>query len=893
MKTDTLRKAISIALLAAIASTTGLATAQEAATSTAKPDRNSAIGSRIKSDFDLPAGELSAALNAFRIQSGVELVFRPEQVTGKQARAVHGRMDWSDALGRLLQGTGLEYRQVDGGAVVIKSPVVGAAPVDSSARTDPDTATSQTAPATTDIAPITVTGTRIRGGVTPSPVITISAENVREEGFTDLGEVIRNVPQNFAGGQNPEIPSANLLGAGLANQNLTGGSGLNLRGLGPDASLTLLNGRRMAYDGFSQAIDISAIPVEALERIEIVADGASAIYGSDAVGGIVDVILKREFEGAAVGARYGTATDGGLTTREYTATAGTSWATGGLIATYKDESVGPVYADERSYTRHLAGPRTIFPGNDLHSGLFSVHQAVGDAVEFRLDALRAKRRQRNDFLLSAAAQYYRLMPETTTTWFSPTVEILLPHDWMLTIGGAWGRNESVSHQSLILLSTGTSTLLYNDCYCNAARSYDIGAEGPLFRLPGGDARLAVGAGRRTTEFEVDNYLPEVNGLPSYQGAESSRFAYTEISLPLVGPESDLGGVNRLVLTAAARSEDYDSFGRVTTPQFGVIYGPSADFSLKGTLGRSFKAPTLYQNYYYVTALLYPAAALGGAEYPADATAIYVVGGDRELSPERARTWSASLAFHPETLPNLEAELTWFHIDYTDRVVQPFANAAQGLSNAIYAPFVDYSPTIESQMEIITSADGFLNYAGAAYDPDNVVAILRGRYVNVSHQRIEGIDLSGSHRFDVASGKLTLRGSVSWLDSAQQLSPGQGSSQLAGTLHNPARVNGRFGLVWNRDGFTISTFANYTGGVKDTVNDEKGASFSTFDATLRYAIDEDGGAWPGLEFAFSAQNLLDRKPPLHTPPPYVYALPYDPTNYSAVGRFLALSMSMRW
>src|SRR3546814_19176612 len=91
----------------------------------------------------------------------------------------------------------------------------------------------------------------------------------------------------------------------------------------------------MAYGGIAQAIDISAIPVEAVDRIDIVADGASAIYGSDAVGGVANVVLKRDFDGFALGARYGTATDGGLATREYTATAGHVWSSGGLIATYK------------------------------------------------------------------------------------------------------------------------------------------------------------------------------------------------------------------------------------------------------------------------------------------------------------------------------------------------------------------------------------------------------------------------------------------------------------------------------------------------------------------------------------------------------------------------------
>src|SRR6185437_10401442 len=152
---------------------------------------------------------------------------------------------------------------------------------DAPAKTHPKKpAGTSTAPAATDLQAVTVTGTRIRGGSTPSPVITIGSEQIQQEGFADLGEVIRSVPQNFNGGQNPGVIGA---ASGIGNQDLTGGSSLNLRGLGADASLTLLNGRRLAYDGFSQGMDISAIPVEAVERLEIVPDGASAIYGSDAV----------------------------------------------------------------------------------------------------------------------------------------------------------------------------------------------------------------------------------------------------------------------------------------------------------------------------------------------------------------------------------------------------------------------------------------------------------------------------------------------------------------------------------------------------------------------------------------------------------------------------------
>src|SRR5699024_7593930 len=109
-----------------------------------------------------------------------------------------------------------------------------------------------------------------------------------------------------------------------------------------------------------------------------------------------------------------------------------------------------------------------------------------------------------------------------------------------------------------------------------------------------------------------------------------------------GPEQAVSGVRRLTLTGAVRSEDYNSFGGVTTPKLGVIYSPGTDFTLKASWGKSFKVPTLTQQYLTRTAYLFPAATLGGTGYAPDATAIYLTGGNPVLNPERARTWSASL-----------------------------------------------------------------------------------------------------------------------------------------------------------------------------------------------------------------------------------------------------------
>ncbi|MFC5582777.1 TonB-dependent receptor plug domain-containing protein [Rhodanobacter terrae] len=782
--------------------------------------------------------------------------------------AAPGASEWAVAQNATTDTT------TEGRAPVTKAP----------AKTPPKKSTDKpAAPAVSELSTVTVTGTRIRGGTTPSPVITIGSEQIQQEGFADLGEVIRSVPQNFSGGQNPGI-AAGATGGGQGNQNITGGSGLNLRGLGQDASLTLLNGRRMSYGGFTQMVDISAIPVEAVDRIEIVADGASAIYGSDAVGGVGNVILRRDFDGVTVGARYGSATDGGLTTREYTATGGTTWSTGGLIATWKQSDNDPIYASQRGYAKNMYAPSTLYQAGELRSGLLSAHQALGDIGEFRLDTFRTEREIATD--LAYATNYEHNAPKTVTSLIAPSLDLFLPGDWTASIGGTWGRENTDVHYAVVTPTTGMSRLSRTG-YRNRSRAYEIGAEGPLFSLAGGDARLAVGAGYRSNAFLYRNLI---SGYTQVDGEVGSRFGYAELNLPLIGPEQGVFGVQRLALTGAFRAEHYDSFGGVTTPKLGLIYSPNADFTVKTSWGKSFKVPTLLQQYLTRDAYLFPAAALGGTGYARGATVLYLTGGNPDLHPERARTRSASLAFHPEALDGLEAELTWFDVGYTDRVVQPLV-PAQALSNPAFASFIRVAPSAAELAELLRTFR-FTNATGAAYDPAKVVAIAPNLFMNTSRQRAKGLDASGSYRFDLAAGRLTVRGSTSWLHSTQQLSSAQPAYDLAGTLFYPARLNSRIGAVWQQGGFTASLFGNHKSGVTDTARGRKGASFTTFDATLRYDTGARKDAWSDLALELSMQNALDRAPPLYAVTSRTYA-PFDSTNYSAIGRYLSLSVSEHW
>jgi iron complex outermembrane receptor protein len=149
---------------------------------------------------------------------------------------------------------------------------------------------------------IEVTGSNIKrvDAETASPIQILKREDIEKSGATSISEVIRSLPVD----NNGSISDA--FGSGFA----AGASGVSLRGLTVSSTLVLLNGRRMAPygladDGQRSFVDLNSIPLDAVDRIEILKDGASAVYGSDAIAGVINVILRKDFQGAMVNASTG------------------------------------------------------------------------------------------------------------------------------------------------------------------------------------------------------------------------------------------------------------------------------------------------------------------------------------------------------------------------------------------------------------------------------------------------------------------------------------------------------------------------------------------------------------------------------------------------------------
>lgn len=155
---------------------------------------------------------------------------------------------------------------------------------------------------------VEITGSSIRrvDTETPSPVQIITADDMKKSGYTSVSEVLQNITANGQG----------TLSQGFSQAFASGASGIALRGLTTAATLVLIDGHRMAPypladDNQRSFVDVSNIPFDTIERIEVLKDGASAIYGSDAMAGVVNIILKKSFIGTTINAEGGTTTEGG------------------------------------------------------------------------------------------------------------------------------------------------------------------------------------------------------------------------------------------------------------------------------------------------------------------------------------------------------------------------------------------------------------------------------------------------------------------------------------------------------------------------------------------------------------------------------------------------------
>lgn len=308
---------------------------------------------------DIPAESLSKELIAFGRQCKILplLLSVGDELDGIGGNAVVGNLEPVEALRRILSNTGWTFSFRNPDEVSIEpdrqpnippnrsDTFVSQAPYSDdtvSVGTGDSMPKSSLSPAPTD--QVLVTGTHIRGVDTiTSPLISLAAGQIADTGYAGAQSMIDNtLPMS-----SNNTPRDDYTGAVLGNYGT--GQGINLRGLGVGATLVLVDGRRQPLAGFyGNFVDVSAVPSSAIDRIEVIADGASALYGSDAIAGVVNIILRHDFVGAETSARYARGEGGGdeaLASQVF----GSQWDGGHGMVLYQYTDLTSVPIAARSY----------------------------------------------------------------------------------------------------------------------------------------------------------------------------------------------------------------------------------------------------------------------------------------------------------------------------------------------------------------------------------------------------------------------------------------------------------------------------------------------------------------------------------------------------------------
>jgi iron complex outermembrane receptor protein len=827
--------------------------------------------------FDLPAEPLAEALRDIALRTGRSIIAPDELVRTRQAPALSGMLTVEQAVGRLLEGTDLVVRPVDETLVIERSPA-GDAPGATGSKEAGEPA-------------IVVTGTHVRGAAPTSPVITLTRRQIDEAAPASVEELMRRVPQNVSAGVSQENFAVEGTGADITDH----GAGINLRGLGQRATLVLVDGRRIAPGGTGSFVDVSLIPVSALERVEILTDGASAIYGSDAVGGVVNFILRDDVRGIEPMLQVGTSTRGGGEQVLAGLSAGTDWRGGRGLLSYEFRGEGEIRASQRDFTIGLPDSWALLPRERRHSLYGTARQDLSGMLTLALSGLYSRRTTDRSFFNTGDVD--PLDAHAVAREYGGTAALTMQlGPWR---GEAAGTYYSSRRREL---TTQDDDLFNRFASVNNVGELGLKADGPLFTLPAGEAKVAVGAALRRERFS-SVFETQVNPPNPQSGSRTVSSLHAEMILPLFSEENRRPGFEKLMLTAAGRLEHYQRLGSSFNPKLGALWSPLAGLEFRSTYSTSFRAPLLYETLGLYNVFLLPAAILyvdPSQAQPGVAAAL--AGANPDVKPERSRSFSAGVDLRPRKVPGLRLSATYYAIRFTNRIALPTEQIVV-VGNPALEPIVTRNPSLDLVTGLLDGAGQVVDASGPGFSngnaqPGDVVLIVDARNANTAETRTSGLDLGISYDFELGASafrsELNLNKVFRFDDRLTRTSP---VAHTLDTPFHPVSWRARAGVSWTGGPLSGVLFVNYTGDYRDdrAPVSRPVRSWTTVDAGLAYTLSPAAGPVLGkLRLALNVQNLFDRDPPQLAPEPgFSRGVGYDTVNASGRGRTLSVQIRRRW
>lgn len=755
--------------------------------------------------FDIPAESLGQALTDFSRASSQQIVFSEDLTAGKSTKGLHGRYTATEALAGLLAGTGLSVEPNSSGVTMVRSKNVQAA-------------SNEAAPSRVET--VVVTGTSIRGLTNPTePITSFDRSDISRGAYTTTQDFLRSLPQNFGGGTAGASEDGTLgPGANVAANN-EAATGANLRGLGNASTLTLLNGHRMAASAFGGVTDISGIPLAALDRVDVLTDGASAIYGSDAVGGVVNFVLRQDYDGAETRASFGGVTDGMLQQAIVSQTLGRDWSTGNVLASaqYPGQSHLPV--QDRSFSNSALTPTDLLPTYSKWSGLLAGHQDIAPNLQLFADAMIAH----SDVVRSTTLAHSSLqaVDHNDGTNIHAGVAYDPFSDWRIEISGNFSRELNDVYDPVITPQPSGYTLgALAGTQTNSVASGDLKADGTIFATDAGDAKLAIGGTFRAEDFQaVIPYQPTTSVTRVRGFHRHVEAGYAELFLPLVGPDNVLPLVQKLAISAAVRYDHYSDFGGTTNPKLGLAWSPIDELAVRASWGTSFRAPDANELINVVSGqsvFLYPFSNPSGA----GTVPIFLLSGvNPNLEPEKATTWNAGFSYQPKFIPDAVVSLDYYDIDYRDRIETPPFNTTALLAPATYGSLITSFPNAAAASSYLANllSAGFLLKNPFSLNQALVQYAYDDRTINAAIVHQTGLDLDASYTFSVGASRFDLRASAAVINEiTTSFSPGAAPANLLNIFGNPISFRMRDDVLWSYGPWHVDGALNYADAYRDTM-----------------------------------------------------------------------------
>jgi iron complex outermembrane recepter protein len=862
-----------------------------------------------------------------------------------------------------------------------------------------------------DLQEITVTGTSIRGAAPiGQQLTTIDSAAIQAVGATNTADLLASVPL---------LNSFNIAPQGGQSEFNSGGSSTpGLHGLPGTATLVLIDGHRGVGDTpLLNVPDPSSIPPSAIDHIEIVADGGSAIYGSDAVAGVINIILKKNFEGAETTGSYGAASPYNQTSLGQTF--GKTWSGGSaLIAATYAANTDLKNSDRRFYQTAPAGlafnpvvncnppnvvingtnyagsgliagpPNTCDPNRDAdlynqdrrYAVIADVRQDVGERVHLSLDAKytddlsqeQIAQVSNQTITLPNTNPFFALPPGVVASsesvlWNTgnlntPLFDAFRSKSGLLDIGAdidlgrAWrlstdldygwssssalnSDNGGVNITALNAAVNATTLATALDPFSNRTKpnvaagilnyplwfygeqklwDFNLKVDGPIFTLPGGDVKIAIGAGNRHEHYSGSDPIG-LPGDPDYTNntvdvSRSVSAVFGEVAVPIFGSSNAITGVQRLNLSLAGRFDHYSDFGNTKNPKYGIDWTPIEGVKLRASYGTSFHAPQLADIYGIDTRSggTFPSTPPPGFLLPAGANyqEAYIAGGRQGLQPENAKTASFGLDLTPAEIPGFKASVSYWMVRFTNEVQIPISfnlNLPSLLSRFVNLNVVNpatglLGPLTSAQFNSILQG---IRLTGALTNvpPPQVWEILDARRANIGATAIDGIDFDFSYQYPLSSGTLLMGLSGEYLSQYESnagpgtayqdnLKNGSSTQSSDSSAYNVIPWHLRGTLGWQAGPLAAQAALNYTGHYNFGYTTPCGATtcsttqwvspFITTDLVASYQLPKD------LRIQVNLDNLLNEHPPV-----IEAAGGFSTLSANPLGRLVRLSVDKRW